>query len=188
MKRLAIPTLLVLVVLASSGAVAGPAVAPSAATLTAAQLKTMSLEQMQAKGEEMVAETRVIASKVLDALSAAQKEKDFQRLNCIGDVMTTVKGLVRLSEQNGLSLRERVIAKDRAAAEHEFIKISISRNKAIDMQAQAKGCGGPGGDTVFEGAPLVERLFDKDLPQDDNLFVYDPVVIIDPPPSASPQY
>ena len=128
MKRFATPALVVLAVMASSGAWAGPAVPQSGSTLTSAQLKSMSLEQMQSRGEEMVAETRAIAGKVLDALSDAQKEKDFERLNCIGDVMTTVKGLVRLSEQNGLSLRERVIAKDRAGAEHEFIKLSISRN------------------------------------------------------------
>lgn len=152
-------------------------------------LKAMSLEDMLGNGEAAVREMNEITRQVLDSLADARKENDFQRMNCIGNVLNTIKGLLRLSDQNALSLRERVIGRDRSGAEHEFVKISIARGKVLELQAQAKGCGGPSAETVFEGAPLVEKVFDKDLPlENPRTGLIQPAVTIEPPPSASPYF
>lgn len=153
------------------------------------ELKALSFEEMLSRGEKAITEMKDLVKEILDALADAQKSKDFQRINCISDVMTTVKGLMRLSEQNILTLRERVIARDRSGAEHEFVKLMIAQSKIQDMHTNAKGCGGPAGETVFEGTPVVEKLFDEDLPKEDptaGLGV--PIFDLSPPPSASPYF
>ena len=144
---------------------------------------------MLSTGEIAVREMNDVVREVLDSLAEARKNNDFQRMNCVGEVLTTIKGLLRLSDQNTMSLRERVISRDRTGAEHEYVKISIARGKVLELQAQAKGCGGPSSETVFEGTPLVERNFDKDLPlEEPTAGLSQPAVTIEPPPSASPYF
>lgn len=175
--------------LASVPAFAAGGGTPPAQVLTPEQIKSMSFEAMLAAGEAAVKEMNGLVKEVLDGLQEAQSAKDFQRMKCISESLTTIKGLMRLSEQNALTLRERVIARDRAGAEHEFVKVSIARNKVVELHAQSKGCGGPAGETFFEGAPRVERTFDKDLPVEDARDSLERVVVVmDPPPSASPYY
>ena len=160
-----------------------------AVVLKPEELKAMSLEAMAQQGETAVQEMNELVRQVLGSLSDAQKQKDFQRMNCLGDVLTTIKGLLRLSEQNSLTLRERAIQRDRPGAEHEYVKLTIARNKVIDLHAQSKGCGGPEGETMFEGTPRVEKMFDKDLPLEEGRSGLDrPAIVIEPPPSASPYY
>ena len=182
-------SLLVAFVVISVSAVAMAESRTGMIVLKPEQLKAMTLDQMLTDGETAVKEMDELVKNVLDGLAEAQGAKDFQRMNCISDVLTTIKGLMRLSEQNALSLRERVIAKDRAGAEHEFVKLSIARSKVAELHAQAKGCGGPAGETVFEGSPLVDRIFDQDLPVEEaRSGLQMPAIVIEPPPSASPYY
>jgi hypothetical protein len=187
--RATISTIVGLAVLSVAVAAMAEERKPTVTQLKPEELKAMSLEQMLDTGERAVAAMNEMVKQVLDGLEDAQGAKDFQRINCIGETLTTIKGLMRLSEQNALTLRERVIARDRPGAEHEFVKLTIARNKLIELHAQAKGCGGPAGETVFEGAPIVDRMFDADLPTEDPRAGLDlPAVQLDPPPSASPYY
>lgn len=153
------------------------------------EIKSLSLDTMLVKGEGFVKEMQEYVKDILAMSAKARDQKDFERMNCINAIMNTIKGLLRVSEQNALSLRERVIAKDRSGAEHEFIKIAIARNRIMELHAEAKGCGGPGSELIFEGTPIVEKQFDPDLPTDNARTGLDrPIIVIEPPPSASPYY
>jgi hypothetical protein len=152
-------------------------------------VQALGLDDMLAEGERSVQYMNQTARDVLDTLAVARKANDFARMNCIGTALTSIKGLLRISDQNSLSLRERVIGRDRAGAEHEFVKIRIARQKVTELLGRARSCGGPSGDTVFEGGAIVEKQFDDDLPQEDvRMALYQPVFSDLPPPSASPFY
>mgnify|MGYP000917373816 CR=1 FL=1 len=152
-------------------------------------LQAMSLEEMLSKGEKAVAEMNAVIREVLDALTAAKKTSDFAKMNCIGTALSSIKGLLRITDQNTLALREFVMGRDRAGAEHEYVKIHIAREKVRDLAAQARSCGGPSGDTVFGGQAVVEQDFSEDLPREDvRVALTQPVFSLDPPPSASPFY
>ena len=126
-----------------------PAASPGGAVvLKPDDLKAMGLDTMLSSGESYVKEMNDLVRGVLNELGSARDGKDFQRMNCLGDVLTTLKGLLRLSEQNAITLRERVIAKDRTGAEHEFVKLSIARNKVVELHAQDKGCGSGGTEKI----------------------------------------
>lgn len=153
------------------------------------ELKAMSTDTMLQSGDAGVKIINDRVTAMMAMLGDARESKDAQRMNCLSDILTTMKGLARLAEQNNQTLRERVAARDRTASEHEFVKMMIARNKVIQLHAQGKGCVGMAGETIFEGEPLVERLFDKDMPLEsgsENLWV--PVITTEPPPSASPYY
>lgn len=157
--------------------------------LQADHLARMDLSEMQRYGEAYVEEMKDLLSDVLEEVSRASKTNDLARVRCINAVMKPLQGLVRLSEQYLLSLRQAVVTADRSRATQEFVKLTMARNRVREWHAQAKGCGGPTADLVFEGEPQVEMSTDPDLP------IFDPRVGLDiadletdPPPSVSPFY
>jgi hypothetical protein len=179
------------VLLLAGMVIAAPAWAqnPPSPALSPEVVRAMSTDEMLRKGEKWVQETGQTIRQVLDAMAEARKQNDFQKMNCIGQALTSLKGLMKLSDQNAISLREKTIAGDRVGAEHEYAKLWIARNKVDDLLAQARGCGGPSGETVYDGTTVVEVDFDDDLPWDDGrLGLSDPLINMEPPPSASPFY
>ncbi len=153
------------------------------------ELARMDLTEMQRLGDTYVQEMNDLVSDVLAGLSEAQKANDLGRVQCVSGVMTSLKGMARLSEQYRLSLRQAVIANDRNAATQEFVKLTMARNKVREWHAQAKGCGGPAAELVFEGEPQVDRTTDPDLPRYDTRSGLDILTVwIEPPPSVSPFY
>ncbi len=153
------------------------------------QLQALSLDEMLAQGEVAARLANERVTSAMGMLGDAREANDVQRINCLSDYLTTMKGLARLADQNLQTLRERVAARDRTAAEHEYVKVMIARNKVLQMYSQAKGCGGVAQETIFEGEPLVEQVFDRELPLgsgSDNLGI--PMISVEPPPSASPYY
>lgn len=152
-------------------------------------LSAIGLSEMQEMADSYLQEMNHLVSDVLALLSEAQKANDLQRVQCIQEVISSLKGMARLSEQYRISLRQAVIANDRATATQEFVKLTMARNKVREWHAQAKGCGGPAAELVFEGEPRVDRTTDSDLPEYDTRSGLDITSIwIDPPPSVSPFY
>lgn len=169
---------------ASASAETRPA---GAKVLKPSELKAMSLESMLNSGEGYLGEMRGLVTDVLKGLAEARQSGDPQSVKCVNNTLATVKGLMRLSEQNSIGLHESVIGKDRNKAQHEYVKLIIARNKMIELHAQAKGCGGPDAATAFEGAVVLDRIFDDDLPFEDARAGLDlPLIILALPPSSSP--
>ena len=78
---------------------------------------------------------RSALSDVLGRLEEARATKDVVKLNCVNEKLTQVKGLLRISEQSDVALQEAVARKDTTAAEHEYTKVTIARDK-VDPAAQ----------------------------------------------------
>lgn len=162
---------------------------PAVKNLGPEELKALSMDDMLKNGAAFVKDMDSTVGSVLDTMALAVKSNDFARINCISETLTVIKGLMRLSGQNELALREQVIGRNRPGAEHEYVKLHIASQRVMQLQAQAASCGGPGGDTVFAGRPIVERDFATDLPLDETRQVLTEwFASIEPPPSASPFY
>jgi len=189
MVRFAMPVLIVALALPAFAVPKKDRAAPETKSIKPQDLQAMSLEDMLSEGEKTVTDMNGIVREVLDTLAAARKGNDFARMNCIGTALSSIKGLLRISDQNALALRERVIARDRPGAEHEFVKVRIARQKVAEQLAQARSCGGPSGETTFSGDAVVEKDFADDLPFEDvRTALTEPVFSLDAPPSASPFY
>jgi len=81
-----------------------------------------------------------VATDVLGRLEEARATKDVVKLNCVNEKLTQVKGLLRISEQSDVALQEAVSKRDSTAAEHEYSKISIARNKVGQLRTEAEQC------------------------------------------------
>jgi hypothetical protein len=97
-----------------------------------------------------------------------------------------MKGLLKLAEENMLSLRETAARSDRESAEFEHMKISIASDKFVELDAQVRSCGGPAMDGSIDGRPVVNKIFNDDLPEADPSDSFkDTEVLLERPPSAS---
>jgi hypothetical protein len=87
-----------------------------------------------------VSRMRSVLSEVLGRLDEARATKDVVKLNCVNEKLTQVKGLLRISEQSDVALQEAIGKKDTTAAEHEYSKVSIARNKVEQLRTEAEQC------------------------------------------------
>ncbi|HVP61349.1 MAG TPA: hypothetical protein VMT11_12355 [Myxococcaceae bacterium] len=87
-----------------------------------------------------VSRMRSVLSEVLGRLEEARATKDVVKLNCVNEKLTQIKGLLRISEQSDVALQEAVSKKDATAAEHEYSKVSIAKNKVEQLRSEAEQC------------------------------------------------
>lgn len=105
------------------------------------------------------------------------------------EAITAMKGLVRLSEQNLMTLQQRAAERDRQRLEHEYVKITIAAAKVAEFYAQVKSAAG--GRVDLDLTDVERRLeFEGSLPVVEGLTTgfSDPVTVPDPPVHASPYF
>ena len=130
-------------------------------------------------------EMKDVLSAVLELLKDARDEKDVIKLNCINEKLTSIKGLIRISEQADITLQAAVAQGERDTATHEFHTIAISHQKIKILKTEAEQCVGELAFAV--GKTTVEVEVDKDMvPEQDPTKVELPETEIIRPPAASP--
>lgn len=132
--------------------------------------------------EEQLAES----FKLLEESIAAN---DIAATTVRNEAITAMKGLVRLSEQNLMTLQQRAAERDRQRLEHEYVKITIAAAKVAEFYAQVKSAAG--GRVDLDLTDVERRLeFEGSLPVVEGLTTgfTDPVAVPDPPVHASPYF
>jgi hypothetical protein len=155
-----------------------------------ADLAAMSMEDLLKNGGKMVREMEEKLANSFKLLEEAMDQSDIATTTLRNDAITAMKGLVKLSEENLMTLQQRIAERNREAAEHEFVKISIARAKVAELYAQVKTASGI--DVDIEESS-VERTVNigGSLPQVTELtstFTEPPSVLPDPPVHASPYF
>lgn len=130
-------------------------------------------------------EMKRVLTGVLALLKDARAEKDVIKVNCVNEKLTSIKGLLRISEQADITLQEAVAKGERDTAIHEFHKISISHQKIKVLKTEAEQCVGELAFAV--GKTTVEVEVDGDLvPALDPTNIDLPDTPVIRPPAASP--
>lgn len=143
-------------------------------------------EQLK-KGSKQMEEMKATLARGFEQLRDARQEQNIQKLNCVNEALSAIKGLMRLSEQNYVMLQEAAAKKDARTAEHEFVKLSIAHNKIKELDGRVQSCGGPANSGRIDGRPDIDRIKDADLPTEDPVeSLNDFRADLDRPPSASP--
>lgn len=142
------------------------------------------LEQARA----FVARMGSLIGGAFNELEEARKAQNVSRVNCVGEAVSTMKGLLRLSEGNLLVMQECVSRNDAGCTNHEFVKISIAFNKTEELDGQLKGCGGPAVDGAIDGRPVIEKNVGDTPDLDPTQGLNDMAPQLENPPSASPFY
>lgn len=128
---------------------------------------------------------RNVLKDVLGKLEEARNTKDVVKLNCVNEKLTQIKGLLRISEQSDVGLQEAVAKKESSAAEHEYTKVMIARQKVDQLRAEAEECIGQLAFRTDENM-TVEVEEPENLPGGDPTSPPPPADVISRPPPASP--
>lgn len=155
-----------------------PPSAPSAPPQTPKQAvlraEGMANSEKLAKSAEFLSHMRSGLKLVLAKLEEARSSRDVVKLNCVNEKLTNIKGLLRISEQADVSLQESVARREEQAADHEFTKVAIARQKIEQLKAEAEQCVGL---LAFETGPTEVIVQEPaDLP------ALDPTSTVPPPP------
>ncbi len=135
------------------------------------------------KSRQHVERMREVLGKVLKYLEDARDDKDVIKLNCINEKLTSIKALLKISEQADVAMQEGLARRNAEVVQHEFEKISIAAMKCDQLLAESEVCIGEL--SVFAGDTEVEMTVDGEVPGDlaDNIPV-EPIIVR--PPAASP--
>lgn len=128
---------------------------------------------------------RQVLKDVLGKLEEARNTKDVVKLNCVNEKLTQIKGLLRISEQADVALQEAIAKRESSAADHEFTKVSIARQKVDQLRAEAEECIGQLAFRTDEKL-TVEVQVPDDLIQTDPSETTPPPNVISQPPPVSP--
>jgi len=104
----------------------------------------MNMKQMRAQADQVVNEMKAMLRDVFDLLEEAQQKKDVVKINCLREKVTAIKGLLRISEQSAVNLQQKYAEKDEEGVQHEFVKVTIAKQKVEQLHAEAQTCAGEG--------------------------------------------
>ena len=92
----------------------------------------------------------------LNRLQEAYDQKDPSRINCVSKNFATVKGLLRISEEASVNLREAMITGQSDLINHEYVKIIMAKDRMQILKNQIEGCIGDINDPLI--TPQQQKL------------------------------
>ncbi len=102
-------------------------------------------------------------------LEAALSSCDVNAANTRNEAITVMKGLVKLSEQNLMTMRQKAAEGDRKRVENEYVKITIACAKVAEYYAQVKSAVSLGASAVELSSVERRLVFSGRLPVVDEL-------------------
>jgi hypothetical protein len=119
----------------------------------------------------------------LDRLQEAYEQKKTIQINCISKNFATVKGLLRISEEANVNLRESMITGQSDLINHEYVKIIMAQDRIETLRNQIEGCAGDSDDplTTPQQQKLNSEISDKSvaafIPTSDEqaVIIYEPI-------------
>jgi len=136
-------------------------------------LERLTFQQRIDRTEKALVQIRNLVSQTQKLLDQAKDEKDIVKLNCVGDRLVQVRGLLRVSEGAATELKEAAARKEEEAAEHEFTKVALASSKVVALRADAEQCIGQLA-YYSDEKTLVDVEIPKGLPTSDPTWVAPP--------------
>jgi hypothetical protein len=118
------------------------AVAAFSVARAATDLSKMSMKDMEAQAGKMVEDMEGKLKEAFKLLEEAISEGDVAATNARNEAITAMKGLVKLAEENYVTLQQKAAEGDVEAVKTEFVKISIAQAKTAELFAQVQTAGG----------------------------------------------
>lgn len=144
-RRRGMPTMLRLVPLAAALALSA-ALAPSGAAL--AQPSPYPRAAALDPATQRTAAGRAVAAMkaTLDAARArfesAREAEDLVQLNCVGEKLAALKGLLRTAEESAGALAEAIEQGERLLADHAFTRVSVAAERVAELRLEVESCVG----------------------------------------------
>ena len=114
----------------------------------------LSFADQVSKGGVLVQRMKDHLRRGFELLEKARTEKDIVKLNAINEKLSSMKGLLKISEAAFVALQEAGARRDKETADHEYTKIAIAAQKVDALAIEAEGAVGDSlhytGDTRVE--------------------------------------
>ena len=157
-------------------------------------LSKLSDQQLAERSEKLVKKMEEQLTDSFWLLEASLTAGDVAGAMARNEAITVMKGLVKLSEQNLITLKQKAAENDRRRVENEYVKITIAAAKVAEYYAQVKSAVSVGSGAlelsnverrlVYSGRlPVVDELPSL-FSQDYNVFLEPP----EEPPHTSPYF
>ncbi|MCB9542229.1 MAG: hypothetical protein H6703_07270 [Myxococcales bacterium] len=82
----------------------------------------------------------------LDAARArfesAREAEDLVQLNCVGEKLAALKGLLRTAEESAGALAEAIEQGERLLADHAFTRVSVAAERVAELRLEVESCVG----------------------------------------------
>ncbi len=150
--------------------------------------RIMSIPELKTRAADAMKSMNRMLTDSFALLEQSIASQDIATTNARNEAITQMKALVKLSEQNHMTLQQRAAEGDRDAVEHEYVKINIASAKTQELYAQVKSAGGVRTDLEMTD---VERTLDINaaLPQPESIdFMPEGDTVPEPPIYASPYF
>ena len=106
--------------------------------------------------QEKVSQASLLLKSMQDVLTFTLKElqssydqKDFEWTNCIKRELSTVKGLIRISEEAEVNLNEASVTGQVQIVNTEFVKIKMATERIRDLRSKIGSCSKEVNDPLF---------------------------------------
>ncbi len=153
----------------------------------------LRLNEVDLECRSSLEEMKRILSRVKELRREARDSNDIVKLNCVNEKLSTIKGLLKVSEQAYKVFQEESLARNLLGLRHEADKILTARDKSAQLGADSEICIGEfavySGETELrtevdpESAGESEFALGGDI--DSAISDYD-LPAVEPPPTASP--
>lgn len=130
-----------------------------------AQEKEMSDQaRLRAVGKSLDS-MRGTLNAAVSRLDSARKGKDIIKLNCVNEKLTAINGLVKISEEAEVALKEAIAKRDAEGKQHEFTKVLLADKRVAQLRLEVEGCVGEM--SKFTGNTDIVVVTDENVRGDD---------------------
>ena len=141
----------------------------------------LSLTEQVAQADLFISRMEGAANGVRKQLQRAREQRDVVKTLCLNDKLSQADVAIRSAKDRKVSLQAAVARNDAELSNHEFTILTVLRQRAEQLTAEANQCIGE--EAAFIGETKVSTQIDPTLPpSDDTQFPpTDPTLISGPP-------
>jgi hypothetical protein len=122
----------------------------------------LSPTQTEANTIRFLSEMEGALTQITALQESARKEKDLVRLDCINEKIIEYRKLMEIVEPANKGLKQALKDNNNNERIHEYTKISISHERAMQLAREAETCNGEA--LTYSGDTIVEVDIDGEIP------------------------
>lgn len=121
-------------------------VAPADRMQVAKKVQKLSPSDMKTRASTSISAMKDVQKDVANLLQETQgsDDADIEKVSCINDKLTSIKGFLNVSEQSKTKMDSALDSPngDRGTANHQFVLIDIAKTKVSNLGVEAQSCAG----------------------------------------------
>jgi len=121
-----------------------------------AKISKLSSSQKIENANSMVSKMSTSLKEAYNILKKTRKEKDVIKLNCVNESIRKIKGLLKRSKDDLISMQESISKDDGKSSNYYYTKISLANENIKQASIEVLSCQGTITIESEEGAPSLE--------------------------------